>query len=438
MASDQRKTRGRVFSAAAAEAAHRRRVASAHAARKAVVEQKREQEDRAAHVPMRRSPLQREAVRRSASAPSRPLPAVQRMPVSPPVSPVRVAVVDESVDALLAAALSERAAAAEHRHRLQQEFGGGSGTPASSRPRSRRTSQSGRADATALHRLVEQAVVDGRESREELSRLRSECDALRLTVVQLKRNKAGLEDEIRSLRGRVSVSAPAAGDRDYTAALRKEIEFLAKENSVLRRKASQAGPLAAALRRVSIENSLAVEQMARLRLALEAGRTSRTEQQRQPYGSGMSPPRSTHTSPGPPPWASSPEPAESTLPPPQRQHRTRKRAAPRPAEEEYEPDEGADRALARLQRALAPAPSVSDMAHRVDTMVSQLHAKFAAVGEHLPLERKGDCVYKLGRKSLRLAVHAGQLVVRSGCGYENFVTYLSRAINRREAIASPG
>lgn len=66
-------------------------------------------------------------------------------------------------------------------------------------------------------------------------------------------------------------------------------------------------------------------------------------------------------------------------------------------------------------------------AHAVDALVLETKEKFALSNIVVPMEKVGDCVYKLGPRKLHLSVVKNRLVVRTSAGgYEDFIHFLAK------------
>jgi len=434
--------RGRgLFSAVAAETKHRERALEAREKREAADRRKKEQEDRAvgSGLPLgRRPPPSREPLRRSVSAP-----AVRDKPSPPSHSPgqeLRGYAKLEQVlspphpsrppeDQALAAALSERAAAQRQRQQIVERLRESAEPRPASAASVRSLSSVGRggSEGQKMHTIVERTVAQSRKCRDDNRRLQEECEALKRAVVQLKADKAELVEEVR-------VSREAAGGRSgrpSDSSLREQNRLLMAEVHELRKKAAQAATLTETVKRLSLENSIAVDQISRLRLSLAAGQlvTAVSSPPHEPFatGSPSRPPRRPPRSPGQKVRRANSQSPGRRSPP------LRRSKEEEPLQPSSPPSPEDDRALARLHRALAPPETAEAMCSKVEGMVSLLRQSFEAEGHQLPLKRVGGCVYQLGNRKLRLAVHAGVLVVRSGGGYEDLVRHLGRVLATRQA-----
>ena len=77
-----------------------------------------------------------------------------------------------------------------------------------------------------------------------------------------------------------------------------------------------------------------------------------------------------------------------------------------------------------------PEPTASaeaDTERQVDSMVENLKLRFKQSGVTLPLEKHAGCVYRLGSRKLSLNIRNARLMVLVGCGYCDFLEYLSKA-----------
>eukprot|EP01012_Entosiphon_sulcatum_P059029 TRINITY_DN83295_c0_g1_i1.p1 TRINITY_DN83295_c0_g1~~TRINITY_DN83295_c0_g1_i1.p1 ORF type:complete len:330 (-),score=44.46 TRINITY_DN83295_c0_g1_i1:8-997(-) len=90
----------------------------------------------------------------------------------------------------------------------------------------------------------------------------------------------------------------------------------------------------------------------------------------------------------------------------------------------------------RMLRALSPPPSKGQAATLVDEMAQQLVTELKALGVSLPLKKVKPAVYELGNKRVNLVVHSDRLSIRLGGGHEDFLQYLvkSKAIPYEQLV----
>lgn len=66
-------------------------------------------------------------------------------------------------------------------------------------------------------------------------------------------------------------------------------------------------------------------------------------------------------------------------------------------------------------------------ARAVDALVLEMKEKFALSNIVVPIEKVGDCIYKLGPRKLHLSVVKNRLMVRTSAGgYEDFIHFLAK------------
>lgn len=85
-----------------------------------------------------------------------------------------------------------------------------------------------------------------------------------------------------------------------------------------------------------------------------------------------------------------------------------------------------DMMITRLRRAIAPPPTKEQMGEVVHAMVRELKKQLWNHGADLPMKRLDHCVYQCGRRKLHLTVDSGRLVVKSGGGHVDLLEHIER------------
>eukprot|EP00755_Sulcionema_specki_P015082 Sspe_Gene.58435::Locus_32040_Transcript_2_2_Confidence_0.400_Length_1374::g.58435::m.58435 len=236
---------------------------------------------------------------------------------------------------------------------------------------------------------------------------------------------ADLAAENRRLKTQVAELEYLVGSSQGDGALQQKNAQLARENAVLQNKVRCLEALLEKMQLMSMVNDLQQQQQGQ-------------QQQQDP------PHHHHHQSPPPPadhppdrqpfPWELSPD--NPAPPSPQ----TRLREVSTPPQQHGSPttlERKRGKAEKRLRRALAPPPTQASMGVLVDSMVEGLRQVTEEKGIELPFTKKGECLYLIGNKNRRLAVHSGKLVVRVGGGYEDIVVFLENLSRQSHGGRSP-
>lgn len=85
-----------------------------------------------------------------------------------------------------------------------------------------------------------------------------------------------------------------------------------------------------------------------------------------------------------------------------------------------------DLALNRLRRSMAPPPTKEQMDEVIKAMVAEIQSQLASKGLNLPMRRLKECCYESGKKRFNLSVDSNRLMVKCGGGNVDFLEYIER------------